>query len=195
MEEHEMTIGIIRAHRDGDQRVVGLRNASDTVYLGIWIGRNEADAIISSLRRSHFDRPMTHDLLLNTITAMGGEVLRVVVSKLESETFHAKIEIKMPGGTVEVDSRASDAIALSVRASVPIFVAGAVLDEVGVGKEGRDDSTEGVPEDLFNFEKPGPVGKKEREQLTAFASFIESLDIADLGEKSDNDPDTGKENK
>ena len=75
-------------------------------------------------------RPLTHDLLANAIDALGGRLDRIAITHLQDHTFFARLFIRQGGKTVEVDSRPSDAIALGIASSVPIYVANHVLDEV-----------------------------------------------------------------
>ena len=97
----------------------------------IWIGAMEAMAISMAINEVPFPRPMTHDLLLNTIVGMGGTVTRVEVTDIESGTFFAEIVVSTEEATTKLDSRPSDAIALAVRAKCPIFVADDVIKQAG----------------------------------------------------------------
>ncbi|MDD3313813.1 bifunctional nuclease family protein [Pseudodesulfovibrio sp.] len=100
--------------------------------LPIWIGAVEAMAISVALNAIPFPRPMTHDLLLNTILNMGGKVESIVVNSIVDGTFFAEIVVEREGGIVRIDSRPSDAIALAVRAKCPMFVEDAVMESSGV---------------------------------------------------------------
>lgn len=99
--------------------------------LPIWIGAMEAMAISMAINKVPFPRPMTHDLLLNSIHALGGTVTRVEVTDIEKGTFFAEIIVSMENGTKRIDSRPSDAIALAVRAECSIHVSENVMDEAG----------------------------------------------------------------
>jgi hypothetical protein len=95
----------------------------------ITIGSGEAFAIDRRLKGKVAPRPLTHDLLANVIETMGGTLERIEITDLQDETYYARIHIRQDGRTVEVDSRPSDAIALGVASSVPIYVADHVLKE------------------------------------------------------------------
>ena len=83
-------------------------------------------------RQGHPDpRPLTHDLLANTIEQLGGELQDIFISELRDHTYFAKLRIRHDGEIIEVDSRPSDAIAVAVTVDVPIYVAEDVIDEVG----------------------------------------------------------------
>ncbi len=100
--------------------------------LPICIGLPEASAIYTKIEGKEVQRPMTHDLLAQTIEALGGNVSAVVVHSLEKVVFHGRIDVETDGGVVELDSRPSDAIALALRVEAPIFVAEAVMDESAI---------------------------------------------------------------
>lgn len=101
----------------------------------IWIGAMEAMAISMAINQVPFPRPMTHDLLLNTIRSLKGTVTRVEITDIESGTFFAEIIVAIEGDTKRIDSRPSDAIALAVRAECPILVSESVFEEAGTTYE------------------------------------------------------------
>jgi len=110
------------------QQVIVLRERGGDRYFPIFIGYNEAMAIDRKLKDAQVPRPLTHDLLFNIIEQMGGKLARIVVNDLKEETYYAMLEIKRGDEIVEIDSRPSDAIALAVRTTVPIFVEEQVLN-------------------------------------------------------------------
>ena len=128
----EIVIDSIRVSLMNYQRVVILKEKESDRYLPIWIGPAEADAIAVKLQDISVPRPLTHDLLRSIIDTLGGSLSHILVSDLESDTFYAKIVINVNGKSVEVDSRPSDAIALAVRAKVPIYAEDKVLDKAGI---------------------------------------------------------------
>ena len=108
-------------------QVIVLKERGGDRYFPIFIGYNEAMAIDRKLNDRQIPRPMTHDLLHNIIEQMGGKLSRIVVNDLVEDTYYAVLEIQRGEQIVEVDSRPSDAIALAVRTTVPIFVEDKVL--------------------------------------------------------------------
>jgi bifunctional DNase/RNase len=96
----------------------------------IVIGNSEALAIDRRLKGLPTARPLTHDLLAGVIEQLGGSIEQIEINDLENHTFFARIHIRQDGRTLEIDSRPSDAIALGIATSVPIFVAEHVLNEV-----------------------------------------------------------------
>jgi len=178
----EMVIDSIRVSLMNYQRVVILREKESDRYLPIWIGPAEADAIAVKLQDITVPRPLTHDLLRSVIDTLGASVHHIMVSNLESDTFFATITISVNGKSVEIDSRPSDAIALAVRANVPIFVEETVLEKAGI----LMDKETGKPilpgEAALGEEIKSPELKEEElRRMSAFTDFINSLDLEDFG--------------
>ena len=113
-----------------DPQVIVLKESDGDRVFPILIGLSEAIAIDRKVKGWEPQRPLTHDLLASVIGHLGGAVQRVEVNALHDNTFYAKLIIQRDGEAIEVDSRPSDAIALSVRLDAPIFVAEDVLNEV-----------------------------------------------------------------
>lgn len=180
----EAVVDSIRVSLVTQQRVVFLREVSGERHLPIWIGPFEAEAIAMELQGVQAKRPLPYDLLKTVIASLGGRIARIEVTALNDAVFYARIILDVNGRQVPIDSRPSDAIALGVRAKVPILVAESVMDEAGVelGAQGDEDEVEGVeaPEDDTRAAAPIP-----EEKLSVFRDFINSLDIDDLGKKRD----------
>jgi len=115
-----------------DQQVVYLREVDGERMFPILIGIFEATSIDRRVKGEIPPRPLTHDLLKSTIEELGGEVQDVVINNLVDHTYYAVIRISADGEIIEVDSRPSDAIALSAHFDppLPIYVDDSVLDEV-----------------------------------------------------------------
>ena len=129
----EMTIDSIRASMVNDRlRAAILKEKDADRYLPIWIGPPEADAILLKLQNIELSRPLTHDLLLSVISALGASVDSVVVSDLQNDTFFAKLYIILGKDQIEIDSRPSDALALAVRVGAPIYAESKVLEKAGI---------------------------------------------------------------
>jgi bifunctional DNase/RNase len=124
--------------------IVILKKPDENLFLPIWIGVFEANAIALQLEGVETPRPMTHDLLRAVISGLGAQVDGVVVHSLVENTFHAKILLSSnKNGKVEVDARPSDAIALALRCHAPIRVAESVFREAHAldFREGEDQET------------------------------------------------------
>jgi bifunctional DNase/RNase len=119
--------------------MVVLKDVDGDAVLPIWVGIFEANAIALEIEKSATPRPMTHDLLRNTLRAFDAHVTRVVVSDLRDDTFFAVIWLERNGEVMSLDARPSDALALAMRSDCPIFVSRVVMDSARAGqRNGRD---------------------------------------------------------
>ena len=178
----QMTVDSIRVSPMNYQRVVILRENDSDRYLPIWIGPAEADAIAVKLQDLSVPRPLTHDLLREVIDKLGGSIKHILVNDLQNDTFFATITIEINGNSEDIDCRPSDAVALAVRAKVPIYANDAVLDKAGIhlDKEGRPTGREEAAQPA---EPRSEVKEEELEGMSAFTDFIDSLDLEDFGNR------------
>src|SRR5436190_13320815 len=136
----------------GKQPIVLLKTVDGNRFLPIWIGHPEAAAILMKLQGASTPRPMTHDLLSDLLEQLDAKCERVSVTELRDNTFYASITISMNGSEMEIDSRPSDALALAVRVSAPIFAAEDVIEESAIEFEGEEvEDTEQVVEKFKDF--------------------------------------------
>lgn len=175
----EMTIDSIRVSLMNYQHVVILKEKESDHYLPIWIGPAEADAISVKLQNVDIARPLTHDLLDSVISTLGASVNSIVVNDLHNDTFYAKIMLDTNGKQLEIDSRPSDAIALAVRVTVPIYVEESVMDKAGIILD--RETGKPIPIDKNTDKAEGKVDEQELKKLSAFHDFINTLDLEDLG--------------
>jgi uncharacterized protein len=140
--------------------IIILRDEEGQRTLPIWVGPVEANAIALQIENVAPPRPMTHDLLLQVLVDLGATLTRVVIAGLQEGTFFAHLQLEHGGQVSYVDSRPSDALALSLRTKAPIFVDASVLD----GARSVDASND----------------QADRERLER---WLESLDPDDLGYK------------
>ena len=136
----EMTVESVRINLQTEQRVVILKATKQERYLFIWIAHAEAYAIAVELQGTSSPRPLTHDLFINLMSAFEIKIVRIVVSDLVDDIFYTYMELEMAGRHVRVDARPSDAIAIAVRARIPIYVEDSVLERAGVSLEDAGDS-------------------------------------------------------
>jgi hypothetical protein len=166
----EVEIDSIRVSLMSQHRVVILKDTNSDRLLPIWIGPYESDAITSELQQETPSRPMTHDLLKSVIYELGARIINVYISELRNDVYYARIVVEVDDRQIEIDSRTSDAIALAVRAKVPIFVVESVFTKAGIKPdEDVQDKMSDEPEDV------------DEGKLSAFADFVNSLDM-DLDE-------------
>jgi bifunctional DNase/RNase len=118
-------------NENSDQHIIFLKEVDGDRMFPIVIGIFEASSIDRRVKGQPSQRPLTHDLLANTIELLGGELQDIYINELREHTYFAKLRIRHDGELTEVDARPSDAIAVAVTVDVPIYVAEDVLDEVG----------------------------------------------------------------
>jgi len=175
----EMVIDSIRVSLMNYQRVVILREKEGERYLPCWIGPAEADAIAVKMQGVYVPRPLTHDFTCAAIDALGGSVQSVIISKLEKDTFYAKVVLESDKGQLEIDCRPSDALAVAVRKGVPIFADDKVLKEAGI----LLDEETGKPCELSSEEVPSGQ-KLPKGRLEVFSESAQDiLDTAEIEAK------------
>ena len=127
----QMELVRIIISENNDQQIIFLREIDGKRTFPIVIGFFEATCIEKRVKGVSAPRPLTHDLLSDTIELLGGELQDIFISELRDHTYFAKLRIRHEGELIEVDSRPSDAIAVAVTVNVPIYVSEDVIDEVG----------------------------------------------------------------
>jgi bifunctional DNase/RNase len=168
------------------QRVVVLRQTDAERFVPIWVGPYEAEAITVALQEIEMIRPLTHDLLKNLFGTFNAKIKRVEIVSLREEIFFGNIVAEANGDEVNIDSRPSDAIALAVRAHVPIYIHQSVLDEAGITPE-TNMQTEGSD----SGESSGTLMSEDAsDRLSIFEDFIDQLDLGKLDDKDKTDDDT-----
>jgi bifunctional DNase/RNase len=172
----EVVIDSIRVSLMSQQRIVILREAEAERYLPIWIGIYEAESITIALQEVEVARPLTHDLVKNIFNTLNARILRVEVVALKDDTFYGNIVAEVDSRTLNIDSRPSDALALAVRAHVPILVSRSVMDMAGI-----------VPEEDMQDEEQeaGEEVETSPERLSVFEDFLEGLGLEDKEDDED----------
>lgn len=182
----EVTIDSVRVSLTTQQRIVVLKDSSSERYLAIFIGPFEADAITYELQEIAQRRPLTHDLIKTMIEELGASVAYVLVNDIRDDVYYARLVMDTAEGKrIEIDCRPSDALAIAVRIKVPLYVAETVLDRAGIRPENDVEiSTESGSEEITAEGEPdSPVDARK---LSAFADFLDTLDLDDLGAEEDN---------
>ncbi len=160
----EMQLGGLGFDPKNMSPIVLLRDAEERNFLPIWIGMFEAAAIAMELQDFKPPRPMTHDLLVKLISILKSKVVRIIINEIVDNTFYAIIEIKTETDElIKIDSRPSDAIALAVRTSAPLFVSESVM----------------LKAKMVNAEK-------DEEETKKFKEFIDNINPEDFSKYFDN---------
>jgi bifunctional DNase/RNase len=168
----EVVIDSVRVSLMSPQRVVVLRQTDVERYLPIWVGPYEAESITVALQEVEISRPLTHDLLKNLFTLFNGKISRVEIVSLKEDIFYGNIVAESDGKVINIDSRPSDAIALALRAHVPILVSQAVIDEAGIVPENNiQEETPSEPMEKLGAE----AGPEDEKRLDVFEDFLKKL--------------------
>ena len=141
--------------------IVVLHDLDNRKALPIWIGSAEASAIIRKIENISVTRPLTHDLIIDIIEKTGYEIDRVEINDVENDTYFADICLKDKNreNEVRIDSRPSDAIAVAIRADVPILIGTSVMAEGAISVNSQN----------------------EEEEAQEFKSFIQNIKPSDFG--------------
>lgn len=197
----EVEIASLGLDSSSDTPVLILREKEGDRLLPIWIGPGEANAIARRLAGISYSRPLTHDLFHSVIQGLGASLSRVLITKVEDNTFYATLVLDQDGEVVTVDARPSDSVALAVRAEAPIFAADDLLELVSVdiqeaelgGMEGEEAAWKSEAEAEASFEIPesgaaaagGGGGEEEEsppgEESEPLSERLKGLDPEDFG--------------
>jgi bifunctional DNase/RNase len=134
----EMFVGGLVLDPATQAPIVILKDESGDVTLPIWIGIPEATSIASAIKQVTMARPLTHDLFYDLLLDVGVTVQRVVITELKESTYFAELVLGQGDRVIVLDSRPSDAIAMALRATAPIYVAQSVLDQAKVAFGGAN---------------------------------------------------------
>ncbi len=184
----EVVIDSLRVSLTNQQRIVVLREIGMERYLPIWIGPYEAESITIALQEIEVARPQTHDLLKNFLIELNARLIRVEVSSLADDVFYGNLVVEANNQIVDIDSRPSDALALAVRAHVPILVARDVMDKAGIVPE-KDLETESETSDSTADKSEEGVQEENSDRLSIFEDFLQNLESDDSPDESEDDMD------
>jgi bifunctional DNase/RNase len=187
------------------QRLVVLRDTTSDRYLPIWVGPYEAESITVALQEIEMVRPLTHDLLKNLFTTFNAVIRRVEIVALREDIFYGNIVAEADGQVINVDARPSDAIALAVRAHVPILVDPSVMTSAAITPE-QDLRSQTPPQTsplTDKNKKPASAAPEststktagtpeETGRLSIFEDFLSKLDL-DKPPSATDDPDHPEE--
>lgn len=135
----------------GKQPIILLKTADANKFLPIWIGHQEAAAILMKLQGTDLPRPMTHDLMTSILGELRAEILKVTVTELKENTFYALLTLRLDTGEIEVDSRPSDALALAVRTNAPIYASDQLIEDNAIEFDHEVEDADQVVEKFRDF--------------------------------------------
>ena len=186
----EVKIDSLRVSLTNQQRIIVLKQVDSDRFLPIWIGPYEAEAITIALQEIEVSRPQTHDLVKNTITSLNAQLTRVVIKSLKDDIFFGELVIEVDGTELKIDSRPSDAIAIAVRAHVPIMVASKVMDEASIIPEEVNEEDD-LMDDGEGSEPESDQLILGKDRLSIFEDYLDTkLDQSDSDEDTSDDDDS-----
>ena len=128
----EVKVQSLGLDRSSNTPVVILEETGGERVLPIWIGPGEASAIAMQLADMEFSRPLTHDLLVAVLSGLGGNLRKVVISRVEKNTYYAELIVHRNGEVISVDARPSDSIAIALRTKARIFAQDDLLERASI---------------------------------------------------------------
>ena len=157
--------------------VVILQEKEGGRLLPIWIGRPEAESIVTHIHNIKRERPNTHDLTKSLIVGLGGSLQRIQITRVEKNTYFAELHISRGTDIVRVDSRPSDSIAIALRLGAPIFAEEDLLSEVQIEEADEDDEEREGPGLDFDPEKARSESELNAEQLKEYLERLRPVDF------------------
>ncbi len=151
--------------------VVILQEVEGDRMLPIWIGAGEASAIAMELAGMKFSRPLTHDLAASLIRGLGGALQRVIITRVQDNTYYAELVIQRGSDVFSIDARPSDSIAIALRLQARLFTNDDLLSTTAIQIEAPDD------------EESQPEPEESTSQMTAeeLQAYLKKLNPEDLG--------------
>lgn len=179
----QVEVSSLGLDKSSNTPVVILREVEGERLLPIWIGPAEASAIAMELAGIKFSRPLTHDLVNTIVGSLGSELVRVLITRVEENTYFATLLFRRNGEVISIDSRPSDSVALALRAAAPIYAAEGLLGRTPLEIDEPDDHDPNPPwmpagdEQAVESapESEGPVGGEK------LRDYLKSLDPEDFG--------------
>lgn len=138
----EMKVAGIALDAVSRSPIVLLRDASERRQLPIFIGQDQARAIISALENQVPPRPLTHDLMVNLMEEWNMVLERVIIHSLQENTFYAILQVRQGEVRKDIDARPSDAIAVALRTKSPIWVMEEVVADASIPVDRDADEAE-----------------------------------------------------
>lgn len=132
--------------------LVILNDSTKKRALPIWIGQAEAQAIARALEGFKPERPLTHDLMINVVEATGFKIHHIEINDLNENTYFSSLILENAiGELIAVDSRPSDAIAISIRVDCPVYISEKVFDDGTIPTEIEEDDDDQDTEAFKSF--------------------------------------------
>ena len=172
----EVRVQSLALDRTTNTPVVILQETGGERVLPIWIGPGEASAIAMQLAEMEFSRPLTHDLLCSVLKSLGGDLQKVIITRVEKSTYYAELIVKRDGELISLDARPSDSIAIALRVDAKILADDELLEEASI--EVADEETVAPSEEKQRLEPLETDAPMDADQLK---EYLKGLDPEDFG--------------
>ena len=177
----EVKVQSLGLDRSSNSPVVILEEVEGERVLPIWIGPSEASAIAMQLADMEFSRPLTHDLLVAVLNGLGGSLRKVIITRVEKNTYFAELIIHRNGEIISVDARPSDSIAVALRVDARIFAQDELLERAHIEISDAEttetaETPEGQAEQVKKKEPPS-----ERMDAEELKEYLRRLNPEDFG--------------
>jgi bifunctional DNase/RNase len=169
----EVRVQSLGLDRSSNTPVVILEELGGERVLPIWIGPGEASAIAMQLADMEFSRPLTHDLLVAVLNGLGGNLRKVIITRVEKNTYYAELIIHRDGEVISVDARPSDSIAVALRTEARIFAQDDLLERASIE----------ISEEEHTASPPTPKREAPSETMDAeqLKEYLRRLNPEDFG--------------
>ncbi len=157
----EVRVQSLALDRTTNSPVVILQEIGGERVLPIWIGPAEASAIAMQMAEMEISRPLTHDLICTVMHSLGGEVQRVIITKVQKSTYYAELIVRRNGDLISVDARPSDSIAVALRVQARIFADDSLLDVATIEISDEEPGPESLEERLERIDPEAGMGPEE----------------------------------
>ncbi len=166
-EKTEVKVESLRVSLTNQHRIILLKEVNGPLSLPLFIGQFEAESIVIALQDIEISRPQPHDLIRSAIRSLGAQILSVEITEMKAATFYAEMAVRNAAGEeVLIDCRPSDALAVALRAHVPVYVDRSLMDCYGIRPE----------TDVRSKSKPSAEGSDpEEDDLSAFKDFFDNI--------------------
>ena len=157
----EVRVQSLALDRTTNSPVVILQEIGGERVLPIWIGPAEASAIAMQMAEMEISRPLTHDLICTVMHSLGGEVQRVIITKVQKSTYYAELIVRRNGDLISVDARPSDSIAVALRVQARMFADDSLLDVATIEISDEEPGPESLEERLERIDPEAGMGPEE----------------------------------
>lgn len=172
----EVEVARLGIDRATNAYVVILREKGGDRLLPIWIGQPEAESIVIEMHQMHRERPLTHDLCKSLIVQLGATLRRVQITRVVARTYHAEMHLASRDGSVVIDARPSDSIAIAIRFGAPLFANDSLLSAAVL-----EESDAEIDPDLQSDTQSGPHAEAEPMSGEQLKAYLENLRPEDFG--------------